>query len=121
MFSYENGLVYPAHVSDEKFKDCMNLLLVRDENKLHYVYIKDFNGFMCHKTKHKNKKHFSRYCLQGFSSERVLIEHKKVCLKINGKKGVKLRNGSIKFNNYSKQLAAPFKAYPNFESVLKGV
>ena len=77
--------------------------------------------FMCNKTKNKNKKHFCRYCLQCFSSEKVLIEHKKVCLKINGKQSVKLRSGSIKFKNYFKQLAVPFQIYADFESVLKRV
>ena len=26
VFCYENNLVYPVHISDQKFKDCMNLL-----------------------------------------------------------------------------------------------
>ena len=62
----------------------MDLLLINDENKSHYVYIKDFSKFMFNKTKHRNKKHFCRYCLQCFSSERVFMEHKETCLKING-------------------------------------
>ena len=49
-FCYGNGLIYPIHVSDEKFKGCMDLLLITDKNKPHYVYIKDFNRFMCNKT-----------------------------------------------------------------------
>ena len=48
-------------------------------------------------------------------------EHEKVCLKINGKKSVKLKSGLIKFKNCFKQLAALFKIYADFESVLKGV
>ena len=32
----------------------MDLLLLINNNKLHYVYIKDFDGFMFHKTKNKN-------------------------------------------------------------------
>ena len=36
----------------------MNLLLISNENKFHYVHIKDFNRFMCNKTKNKNKKYF---------------------------------------------------------------
>ena len=48
--------------------------------------------------KNKNKKHFCRYCLQCFINEKVLMEQKKVCLKINGKRNVKLKSGSIKFN-----------------------
>ena len=52
---------------------------------------------MCNKTKCKNKKHFCRYC---FSTEKVLAEHKKVCLKINGKLPTKLKSCSSKFTNY---------------------
>ena len=36
----------------------MDLLPLIDENKSHYVYIKDFDRFMFHKTKNKNKKCF---------------------------------------------------------------
>ena len=39
--------------------------------------------------KNKKEKHFSRYCLQCFSSERVLIEHKETCLKMNSKQSIK--------------------------------
>ena len=95
--------------------------MIIDENKSHYVYITDFNRFMCNKTKCKNKKHFFRYCLQCFSSERVLVEHKEVCLRVNCEQTVKLRSGSIKFKNYFKQLAVPFKIYADFECNAKGV
>ena len=37
-----------------KFEDCIDLLLITDESKSHYVYIKDFRRFMCNKM----KKHF---------------------------------------------------------------
>ena len=70
-------------------------------------------------TKNKNKKHFCRYSLQCFSSEKVLMAHKKVCLNINAKQSKKLRSGSIEFKCYFKQLAVWFKIYAYFESVLK--
>ena len=66
-----------------------------------------------------NKKHFCRYCLQCFSSEKVFMEHKKACLKINGKQSVKLKSGSIKFKNNFKQSAAQFKVYADFECILR--
>ena len=50
LFGYENGLVFPIFVLDQKFKDSMDLMLLIDD-KSHYVYIKDFNRFMFHKTK----------------------------------------------------------------------
>ena len=34
----------------------MDLLLVTDENKSHFVYIKDFDRFVFHKTKNKKQK-----------------------------------------------------------------
>ena len=50
-----------------------------------------------------------------------MIEHKETSLEINDQKTVKLRNGSIKFKSYLKQLAVPFKINADFESLLKGV
>ena len=49
--------------------------------------------------RNENKKYFCKYCLQCFSIERVLIEHKGTHLKINGEQTVKLRSGLIKFKN----------------------
>ena len=46
--------MYKSKVSDQKFHNSMDLLLISDENKSHYVYIKDFNRFMCNQTKNKN-------------------------------------------------------------------
>ena len=97
----------------------MDLLLINNKNKSHYVYIKDFNRFMFNKTKCKSKKHFCRYCLQCFSRERVLIEHKKICLEINGTQSVKLESGAIKFKNHFKQIAVSFKIYSDFASLFK--
>ena len=60
VFSYGNRITYPIiYVSDEKFGNSMDLLLITDENKSHYVYIKDFNRFMCNKMKNKNKFFFA--------------------------------------------------------------
>ena len=73
---HENGLAFPIYVSDQKFKGSIDLLLLIDDDKSHYVYIKDFDRFMFHKTKDKNKKWFFRSCLQCFSSKSLLIKHK---------------------------------------------
>ena len=56
MFSYENGMAFPIYVSHQKFEDSMYLLFLTDNDKSHYVYIKDFDRFMFHKTKNKNKR-----------------------------------------------------------------
>ena len=121
VFGYENKLVFSIYVSDQKSEDPMDLLLLNDDDKSHYVYIKDFDGFMFHKTKNKNKKWFCRSCLQCFSSKSMLIKHQKDCLSINGKQSVKLEKGITEFKNYSKQVPGPFKIYADFECNLRGV
>ena len=105
---------------DQKFEDSMGLLLLIDDNKSHYVYIKDLDRFMFHKTKSKNK-YFCKSCLQCFSSKNVLTKHKEACLSINGEQSVKLRKGTIEFKNYFKQIPVPFKIYADFECNLEGV
>ena len=97
----------------------MDLLLVTDENKSHYVYIKDFDRFMFHKTKNKNIKYFFKRCLQCFSSQNVLTEHKEVCLRINGAQSVILEKETTEFKNYFKQIPIPFKFYADFECNFK--
>ena len=111
VFRYENRLIFPIYVSDQKSENSMDLLLV----------IEDFDRFMFHKTKNKNKKHFCKSCLQCFSIKNVLTEHKQDCLSINGVQSVRLEKGILKFENYFKQIPAPFKIYADFEFNLEGV
>ena len=96
----------------------MDLLLVIDENKTHYVYIKDFYRLMFHKTKNKNKKYFCKSCLQCFSGKNVLTEHKEVCLSINGAQSVRLEKWQLSLKSV---LNNPFKIYADFEFNLKTV
>ena len=42
-------------------------------------------------------------------------------MSINSKLSVKLEEGTIEFENYSKQIPVPFKVYANFECNLRGV
>ena len=51
VFCYENEMAFPIYVSDQKFENSMDLLLLINDDKSHYLYIKDFNTFMFHKTK----------------------------------------------------------------------
>ena len=48
VFGYENGLVYPVHLSDRKFRNFMDLFFIKNENWSH-IYIKDFNRFVYNK------------------------------------------------------------------------
>ena len=76
LFCYENELVFPIYISNQRFENSMDLLLLTGDDKSHYVNIKRFDRFMFHKT----KKYFCKNCLECFISKIVLKEHKKVCL-----------------------------------------
>ena len=120
VFGYENELVFPIFISEQRFEDSMDLLLLFEDHKSHYVHINNFNTFMFHKTKNKNKKEFCKSCLQCFSSKNILIKHKEDCLSINGKHR-DVEEGIIKFEDYSRQLPVPFKIYADFEWNLQDI
>ena len=122
VFGYEKGQPFPIHISKEKFEDQMNLLLITKDAKRHYVLIKSFNAFIHNQSKHKEEKHFCMFCLQCFSSERVLAKHENNCLTINGKQAINMpKKGEniIKFNNFHKQLPIPFVICPDFEAITR--
>ena len=123
VFGYENKQTYPIYVSKEQFENVMNLLLISDDEKSHYVNIKDFNRFMHHKTKSHQRKHFCMHCLQCFSSERVLNKHQEVCIEINGEQSIKMPEvgSKIEFKNYNKQMQAPFVIYADFEAITEPI
>ena len=60
VLGYEVELIFPIYVSDQKFEDLMDLLLLNDDDISHYVHIKDSDRFMFHKIKNKNKKWFCK-------------------------------------------------------------
>ena len=124
VFGYEKGQPFPIHISKETFEDQMNILLITEDEKKHYVLIKDFNAFMYNQSKHKERKHFCMYCLQCFSSERILANHANNCLTINGVQAINMpKQGEniLKFNNFHKQLPVPFVIYADFEAITKKV
>ena len=124
VFGYEDKEPYPIYVSKEKYEDNMKLLLVTKNENKHYVLIKDFNKFMYNQTKHKDRKHFCMHCLQCFSSERVLNNHKDNCIQVNGTKAVNMPtkdNNILKFNNFHKQQPVPFVIYADFEAITEKI
>ena len=46
-------------VSNKKFENCKDLLLIVDNNKPHYVYIKDYKRSICNKKNEELKNTFA--------------------------------------------------------------
>ena len=74
VFGYENK-VYSLHISKKSYNQRLNLLLITEKYKTHYVFIKDFNKSMFLRTKHKGKKHYCMSCFQSFTTEEILSNH----------------------------------------------
>ena len=68
VFGYENKERHPIYVSENVCEEKhVDLLLIGEEGKKHYVLIKDFiKYFMYGHTLYRGRKHFCCYCLQGF-------------------------------------------------------
>ena len=124
VFGYENKQPYPIFVSKEKYDRQMNLLLITENENKHYVLIEDFNRFMYNQTKHEHRKHFCMHCLQCFSSEIILNNHRDNCIQLNGEQAVKMPNKDnniLKFNNFHKQQPVPFVIYADFEAITEKI
>ena len=79
---------------------------------------------MYNQSKHRERKHFCMYCLQCFSSERILANNVNNCLTINGAQAINMpKQGEniLKFNNFHKQLPVPFVIYADFEAITNKV
>ena len=104
MFGYENELVIPIYVSDQKFKDSMDLLLLIVCCLLLLMVI---NHVMCTLkiltdlcfTKQKIKTKNGSVKVVYNVLDHVLTKNKEDCLSINGKQSVKLEKGIIEFEN----------------------
>ena len=55
VFGFESK-IYPLYISRKSYYQTLNLLLITEKDKFHYVLIKDFNRLTFSRTKHKGKK-----------------------------------------------------------------
>ena len=63
VFGYEDKQFYPIYMSKQNYNEVLNLLLITEGEKKHYLLIKDFNRMMYNKAKHQHRKHFCMHCL----------------------------------------------------------
>ena len=85
-----NSLVGSSYINYQKNQKCfeeknVDLLIIGKEGKKQYVLLKDFNTLIYNHTLHHGRKHFCHYCLQAFSTDKILRCYVTDCFKINGK------------------------------------
>ena len=96
VFGYGNK-IHPLYVSKKSNEQELNVLLISNEEKSHYVFIKDFNRLIYSKTKHKDRKHFCMACLENFTTKEILNNHRERCLSINDTQAVIYKTGTITY------------------------
>ena len=77
IFDYEN-LVYPRIIRKHNYKreSTVSLLLIPDDTKHHYCWIKDINKLLSLQTsKHDHVRHVCFRCLNTFNSNESLASH----------------------------------------------
>ena len=119
VFGYEK-LVYPLRISEHNYKraSTVNLLLISDDTKQHYCWIKDISKLLSLQTsKNSHVIHVCFRCLNTINTEKSLASHHEYCkshevIKIElPEKGWK-----ISFTNHNRSMRVPFIVYADFES-----
>jgi len=123
VFGYQNKEIYSLIVSDEKYRDHMELLYIQKGEKSHYVVIKDFDSLMYTFNNHHEKKHFCKRCLHGFSRNNLLEKHIPDCFAINGTQEIIMPapGSKVYFKNYHRIQPVPFVIYADFEALTKKI
>jgi len=121
VFGFEDGDLFPIYIS--KYKDKkheVDLLYLTKEDNDHYCYIKHLNRLLS-RTKNSGRAYkFCRYCLRGFTSQKVLDGHQRYCSRHDAQHVVFPTKGTgediIEFDDFSKQMRVPFVIYCDLEA-----
>ena len=113
-------MVYPLRIS--KYKDkresSVNLLLITDDTKQHYCWIKDISKLLSLQTsKDGHVRYVCFRCLNTFKTEKTLASHYEYCKSHEAIKMELPKKGSkIYFLNHNRSMRVPFIVYADFES-----
>jgi len=89
IFGYEKNEIFPVHITNHRFKRHINLLMISDNRKNHYCWIKDLNRLLGDQHSNTRRYHYCSYCLYGFIKERLLEDHIPYC-QTHGPQKIKL-------------------------------
>ena len=120
VFGYEDKQFYPIFIFKHN-EDVLNLLLITEGEKQHYVLVKDFNRMVYNTTNDQHRKHFCMHCLQCFSTEEILTKHNENCMVINGEQAIRMPQkgkNTLQFQNHHRQMPVPFE---DFEAITEKV
>ena len=123
VFGWEEGELFPLHITNQRFDRHVNLLLFSQDSKRHYCLIKNLNSLLYHLNKRKTRMFFCNYCLHGFIKESLLRDHVPNC-QPHGPQKMKYpdeEHDRLMFKDFHKQLKVPFVIYADFECITEKI
>ena len=117
VFGYEDAVVYPLRLTELRDRPHVNLLLLADGEKRHYVLVKNLSRLVARRSGHDGVSFPCVYCLHVFCRADLLADHIPHC-KPHGPQRVKMPSGddtTLLFTHEDRQLRAPFIIYADFE------
>ena len=124
IFGWKSGVINHRLRNQPLLMPRINKLLIEKNGKFHYTLIKHLNRLLYDQSKHQHRKHFCERCLHGYSRE-DLDSHKSECRGI-GQTAVRVDipeegKNKLKFQNYHRQMPAPFVVYADFEALTRRI
>ena len=125
---YDKRKLVSAYNTRSRNENVINLLLLKDDDKEHLVWIKEYGKFQG--MGYNNcKMYWCSQCLsEAYDSQEKLNEHLKLCMNHEAVKAIlpeknKVnfigdREDILKFKNYSNKFEHPFSIFIDFESTL---
>ena len=124
---YDRNKITILYNNMDRNENTINLLLLEDENKHHFVWIKDLSKLICMNTHKHKKRNWCCQCLNfSHESEDKLNEHMKLCMNneavktILPEKNKEDWNGNrediIKLKNFGNTFAHPFSVFLDLEN-----
>ena len=125
---YDRNKITILYNNMDRNENTINLLLLEDENKHHFVWIKDLSKLICMNTHKHKKRNWCCQCLNfSHESEDKLNEHLKLCMNYESVKTILPeknkedwngnREDTIKFKIFGYIFAHPFSIFLDLKTL----
>ena len=102
----------------------VNLMYITKWQRSHYCYIKSLSRLLYSQQGRLGRHlHFCERCLQGFTLESILAKHRPLCRGASNRptrfEMPEKEKSTLEFQNYQRQMEAPFVIYADCESIIE--
>ena len=123
VFGWNETSVYPLRISKHENGQCINLLLISNNENQHYCWIRNMSALTASQiNKHKGKRYVCKYCCNSFKEEESLQKHVEYCSNQEAVRVKMPEKGTmLYFKDFHKKMRVPFVVYADFEALTEGI